>query len=164
MWYKKHIDPFWGDEYKTFTYTEQPLTEEELVLWRTQGYDHNRFTGEMYDSTNPIPAWCDQLAGKIGLGNAGFVFYRMTTNTIMPTHIDHFRKYCEIFGIKRHRVHRALVFLQDWKPGHYFEIADTCIANYSAGDYVLWHADVPHAASNIGITPRYTLQITGTLS
>ena len=36
------------------------------------------------------------------------------------------------------------------------------VVNYKAGEYVLWAPDVPHAASNIGVEPRYTLQITGT--
>ena len=36
------------------------------------------------------------------------------------------------------------------------------MGKWRKGEYVLYSADVEHAASNIGIEPRYTLQITGT--
>jgi hypothetical protein len=58
-------------------------------------------------------------------------------------------------------VYRAIVFLEDWQSGHYFEIDNIGVVNWCAGDYYLWNGDAPHAASNIGIDPRYTLQITG---
>ena len=61
------------------------------------------------------------------------------------------RKYCESIGIFRRL-----------EPGHYFEFDGEAVANWKAGDYVMWQADVPHAASNIGTEDRYTLQITGT--
>ena len=162
MWFKGSVTPVWDNSYKDFSFIKQPLTNEEINLWRSQGYTHNTFTGEMYDSKNPMPTWCDTVAEEIGLENAGFVIYKMKTNNIMPTHVDHFRRYCEFFKVERKDVWRAIVFLEDWKPGHYFEINGECFANYSAGDYVIWSADVPHAASNIGIEDRYTLQITGT--
>jgi hypothetical protein len=38
---------------------------------------------------------------------------------------------------------------------------DQAIVNWRAGDFIMWQGDVPHAASNIGIEDRYTLQITG---
>ena len=53
--------------------------------------------------------------------------------------------------------------MEDWKPGHYLEFNGVAVTNWSAGDYALWSAEVPHAASNIGVESRYTLQITGEL-
>lgn len=161
MWFNGSTKKLWEDEYKYFTYSKQPITQEELNTWHSQGYKHTSFTGEMYDSTNPMPEWVDEIARDIGLIKAGFVFYRMSTNDIMPTHIDHFRRYCTVFNVKRQDVWRAIVFLEDWKPGHYFEIDGSAFVNYKAGEYVLWSCDTPHAAANIGIEYRYTLQITG---
>ena len=164
MWTSGKINICWGDEYRSFPYTKQPLTQNELRIWRDQGYNHESFTGMMYDSRNPMPEWCKQVAKDIELDNAGFVFYKMVTNDIMPTHVDHFRRYCEVFDIPRSKVLRAIVFLEDWRPGHYFEVDNHAFCNYKAGEYVLWSCDVAHAASNIGIDPRFTLQITGTKS
>lgn len=161
MWTTGNVVPIWDNEYKNFNYVKQPLTDAELTKWRSEGYTHDSFSGMMYDSRNPMPNWCETIASKIGLTNCGFVFYKMTTDDIMPTHVDHFNRYCEVFSIDRKDVWRAIVFLEDWKPGHYFEIQNTAICNYNAGHYVLWSCDVPHAASNIGTQNRYTLQITG---
>lgn len=156
------ITPIWSEEFKQYTYEKQPVTEKELQDWRSQGYNHSSFTGEMYGGKNPMPNWVWSVSEVLGLKKPGFVFYRMNTNDIMPTHVDHFRKYCEVFNVERKNVFRAVVFLEDWKPGHYFEMDNKCIANYTAGHFVIWSADVPHAAANIGVESRYTLQITGT--
>jgi hypothetical protein len=161
VWYKGIINPIWDENYKSFPYSRQPLTQHEERKWRAAGYTNEYFTGVMYNSRNPMPAWCDIVAKQIGLSNCGFVFYKMTTGIIMPTHVDHYFSYCQVFNIERSKVYRAIVFLEDWNPGHYFEIDGSAIVNYSRGEYVLWSADVPHAASNIGLIDRYTLQITG---
>ncbi len=155
------VVPIWNDEYKLFQYVSQPITDEEIQKWRELGYKHNSFTGKMYSSKNPMPEWVHQVANEIGLSNPGFTFYKMSTGDIMPIHVDHFKKYCEIFNKNRSDVKRAIVFLEDWKSGHYFEIGGELIANYSAGEYVIWGCDEPHSAANIGTEDRYTLQITG---
>lgn len=152
----------WDDEYKNFQYVRQPITGEEADAWRDQGYTHTTTTGKMYDSKNPMPEWVEKVASLLNLRNPGFVFYRMDTLDIMPVHVDHFNTYCKVFKKERQDVRRAIVFLEDWKPGHYFEVEQVGVVNYKAGEYVLWDADAPHAASNIGVDPRYTLQITGT--
>lgn len=151
----------WDDEYKNFQYVRQPITGEEADAWRDQGYTHTTTTGKMYDSKNPMPEWVEKVASLLNLRNPGFVFYRMDTLDIMPVHVDHFNTYCKVFKKERQDVRRAIVFLEDWKPGHYFEVEQVGVVNYKAGEYVLWDADAPHAASNIGVEPRYTLQITG---
>jgi hypothetical protein len=163
MWIKGKAIPIWDDSFKNFNFVKQPLTEEELHAWRSQGYTHESFTGTMYDSRNPMPEWCKLLSDHIGLKNCGYVIYRMKTGDIMPTHVDHFRRYCEVFQVEKKNVYRAIVFLEDWKPGHYFEIEGTAVCDYKKGDYVLWSNEVPHAAANIGIEDRYTLQITGVM-
>lgn len=152
-----------GSEYLKFEYTKQPLKEWELKSWKDQGYYHSSFSGYLYNSTNPIPDWSYSVSKQIGLNNCGFVFYRMNTLDIMPPHLDHFETYSRVFNVKIEEAHRAIVFLEDWKPGHYFEYNHTGFVNWNAGDYILYSSDVSHAASNIGIAPRFTLQITGTL-
>tara|TARA_B110000444_G_scaffold164154_1_gene153455 strand:+ start:2752 stop:3324 length:573 start_codon:yes stop_codon:yes gene_type:complete len=158
-----HVTPVWQEEFKEFDFVKQPIKESEISVWREKGYYHASFSGGMYDSRNPVPEWCDYVANKIGLSNCGYVFYKMDTLDIMPTHVDHFETYERVFGVDRGNTYRALVFLEDWKPGHYLEFNGEAVTNWSAGDYALWSADVPHAASNIGVLPRYTLQITGEL-
>jgi hypothetical protein len=155
------IKPFWDNNFKNFSYTKQPAKNEEIERWRYMGYSHKSFTGSMYGGKNLMPNWVWEISNSLELYKPGFVFYRMKTGDIMPTHVDHFEKYCEIFEVERWQVKRAVVFLEDWKIGHYFDIGEKAIVNYKAGKYVIWDCDEPHFAANIGTEPRYTLQITG---
>jgi hypothetical protein len=137
--------------------------ESEMKKLRDMGYYHESFSGGMYDSRNPMPDWTNTVAQQLGLDNAGFVFYKMTTLDIMPQHVDHFNTYCRIFEVDRKDVYRALLFLEDWQPGQYLEIEKKALTSWKAGDYVMWQADVEHASANIGTSERFALQITGTL-
>ena len=157
-----HMTPIWNDSYKDFDFVKQPLKQSEIIAWQDKGYYHESFSGGMYDSRNPMPEWVDKVSQELALTKCGYVFYKMSTLDIMPQHSDHFETYQRVFGVTREKTVRALVFLEDRKPGHYFEFDGEAVANWKAGDYVMWQADVPHAASNIGTEDRYTLQITGT--
>jgi hypothetical protein len=64
---------------------------------------------------------------------------------------------------KETTIRRALLLLEDWKPGHYLEVAGQPYVNWRAGDVIEWAYDEPHMAANIGLEDRYTLQITGHL-
>ena len=162
--YTGHISPFWDNSYRTFSYIKQPVTEQEVALWKEKGYDCIKsFTGSMYDSKNPLPNWVEKFNNMFGLKNQTYNFYKMSTLEIMPPHTDHFRTYTKLFNSVSTNVCRVLIMLEDWQPGHYLEIADIGYVNWKAGDYFFWQYDVPHAASNIGVEDRYTLQITGEL-
>ena len=53
------------------------------------------------------------------------------------------------------------MFLQDWEPGHIFAYDDKMLSNYKAGDLYEWSdPECVHGPTNIGYTPRLTLQIT----
>lgn len=164
MWVKGHIDPIWDKSYKKFPYVRQPLSDELINTWRLQGHTNEHFNGLMYDSTNPMPAWTDEISQKLNLINCGFVFYKMPAGIIMPSHIDHFSRYSKVFNVDKNKVYRAIIFLEDWRSGHYFEINNTPIVDHKAGDYVFWSWEETHSVANIGIEDRYTLQITGCLN
>ena len=163
-WYKldKLQNRIIQNDFLSFEYIKKPIKVEELEKWRAQGYTHKSFSGSMYGGKNEMPSWTDSVAAQVGLKNCGFVFYRMNQLDIMPPHIDHFDTYCRVFNVDRNDVFRAIVFLEDWKPGHYFEYDNKGLVNWKQGDYVIYSTNTLHAASNIGIDPRYTLQVTGT--
>jgi hypothetical protein len=85
----------------------------------------------------------------------------MVTNEIIPVHGDNYKLYREIFNCKLNDINRIIIFLEDWKSGHYFELDGEPFVNWKAGDYFIWNGDLEHMAANIGIEDRYTLQITG---
>ena len=163
MWNSGKVKVVWDDSYKSLPFEREPIQEYEIRKWRQLGYTHDSFSGKMYSSRNPMPEWVYDVSQEIGLYDPGFVIYKMSTLEIMPEHTDHYETYSKVFGVNRSDIYRAVVFLEDWQPGHYSEMSHTGIVNWQAGDFVIWSADTPHAAANIGTQPRYTLQITGTL-
>lgn len=157
-----HFRPFWNDDFKKFPFVKQPIMDSEIEQWRNMGYDYVKsYSGSMYDNRNPMPDWVKTLEGKMGMYNQTYTFYRMDTLEIMPVHSDHFNTYCRLNNTTPDQVERAVMMLEDWKPGHYFELDGIGYVNWKAGDWFKWRGDVPHAASNIGVESRYTLQITG---
>lgn len=161
-----HIPKFWDDEFKKLLYINEPFNDvESLESWVAQGYV-NRFTGDMCDMRSHQPTWNNQfinIYSNLGWKDIGTSYYRMPTGTVLPTHGDLYLRYIELFRLhgQEHRIRRAIVFLEDWKPGHYFEGNGKAKVNWQAGDVVEWADDTPHMAANLGLEPRYTLQITG---
>jgi len=160
---KGHLSKFWNDDFKKLNFVKQPIMDSEIEQWQSAGYSNaTSFSGSMYDSSNPMPEWVSNLETKFGMYNETYTFYRMDTLDIMPVHSDHYNTYCRIHNTSPDKVERVILMLEDWKPGHYFELDGIGYVNWKAGDWFKWRSDTPHAASNIGTEPRYTLQITGT--
>lgn len=160
------ITRFWDDEFKHIDYITEPFNDpDSLKLWLSQGYQP-KFCGELADMRHQLPAWSQRFIDRyraLGWLDIGLAFYRMRTGTVMPVHQDLYKRYIEVFDLKGQemKIRRAIVFLEDWKPGHYSEVNGQPRVCYQAGHTVEWHYDVPHMAANIGLEDRYTLQITG---
>jgi len=165
---KYHIPKFWDDEFKQLNYINEQFNDiKSLNRWTALGYA-NRFTGDMCDMRSRQPSWNKHFVNiytNLGWKDIGTSYYRMDTGTILPTHGDLYLRYVDLFKLQgqEHRIRRAIVFLEDWKPGHYAEYNSTAKVDWQAGDVVEWCYDAPHMAANMGIEPRYTLQITGHL-
>ena len=161
-----NLMPFWDESYKTLEYSHEQFNDRiSLEKWQEQGYT-GPFTGDMCDMRNTQPVWNQRfvdLFSNMGWKNIGTSYYRMNTGTILPVHGDLYVKYIQLHNLQgqENRIRRAIVFLEDWKSGHYFEGFGTALTNWSAGTTIEWTYDTPHMAANIGLEPRYTLQITG---
>lgn len=165
---KYHIEPFWGNDFKTISYVQEPFNDPDSVQrWISQGY-HTKICGDLADMRHTLPSWSSKIIEIYtaqGWKDIGLAFYRMRTGTVMPVHSDLYKRYIERFDLRgrEHSIRRALLLLEDWKPGHYLEVAGRAYVNWRAGDVVEWAYDEPHMAANIGLEDRYTLQITGWL-
>ena len=165
---KYYIPKFWDDEFKQLNYVNEHFNDiVSIENWMSQGYA-NKFTGDMCDMRSTQPSWNQRFVNiytELGWKDIGTSYYRMGTGTILPTHSDLYLRYVELFKLQgqEHRIRRAIVFLENWKPGHYAEYNSTAKVDWQAGDVVEWCYDAPHMAANMGLEPRYTLQITGHL-
>jgi hypothetical protein len=164
--HKYQLYPFWDTEYQRLNYVNETFNDAaQLATWQNQGYT-SRVTGDMCDMRSPQPAWNQrfvEIFQNQGWQDVGTSYYRMNTGTVLPTHSDLYVRYIDLLNLRgrEHTIRRAIVFLEDWQPGHYAEYQDQAYVNWSAGAVVEWQYDVPHMAANLGLTPRYTLQITG---
>jgi hypothetical protein len=168
-WLRGHIEPFWGSEsIIELNYNRTELSpDQDIPKWKDLGYlpEIRHLCGELCDMRKPQPTWNNELIAWYknahGVTNVGTAYYRMQTDSMLPVHRDSYSRFRNIFNCKLEDCVRVVIFPFDWKPGHYFEIQETPIVNWKSGDYVKWAGDLPHMAANIGIEPRYTIQLTG---
>lgn len=162
-----NIAKFWDDEFKSLDYIKEkfndPITEIE---WEDAGF-RGPFGGWMCDMRNPQPLWnhkfIDFFERYEHWKNIGTSYYRMDPGSSLPNHVDTYRKYIELYDLKgqEHKIRRAVIFLEQRKPGHFAECQGQGYADWIAGFTLVWPWDAPHGAYNMGFEPRYTLQITG---
>ena len=166
-WKSGFIKPFWDNEYKNLNYTRTLFNNNnDLVRWRKQGYNPaHEARGFMCNMRKKQPTWnkkfIEWFSEEFKLKDVCSSYYRMGTGAILPTHKDSYTRYKKLFNCSLDDIERAIIFLEDWQSGHYFEIEKTLIIEWNKGDYVWWKSDAEHMAANIGVTKRYTLQLTG---
>ena len=166
-WHRGFLTSLWSKKsYTTLNYNRQPFNnQKDLLLWKKQGYTHKYFTGLLCDMNEKQPKYVNEYISwferKYNAKNVGVSFYKMPTGVILPTHRDTYKKYRKLFRCKLKDCIRAIIFLDKWKPGHFFEIANNSIIKYRKGDFIVWYGNTPHMAANIGLQDRYTMQITG---
>jgi len=163
-WRTGHIEPFWQTNHRELAYRRGKYNNpSDLELWKKLGFKLNDAGGDVYDMKNVMPDWANKFFTLFKGNNVGISFFRMNTGDILPAHRDTYEVYRKINNIAdSSTINRVIIFLEDWCPGHIFEIAETPITNWKAGDYVLWNYNTEHMAANIGLEPRYTMQITFT--
>lgn len=160
------LEKFWDDEYKTLPYIHEPFNDPASVTrWIELGF-RSKITGALADMRGPQPSWNHRFVEfyeSMGWKDVGTAYYCMSPGTVMPTHSDLYKAYIKRFKLygQEHTIKRALVFLENWQPGHYLDCMGKAFVEWKAGDTVEWDYDTPHTAANIGFTDRYTLQITG---
>jgi hypothetical protein len=160
-----HVTPWWDDDhYKTLDYKYFPIrNQQDLVDWGEAGFGRLDLNGAVYNMKRELPDYANGFFELFDWDHQGLTFYRLKPWEGLPTHQDAYTSYREMFNITDPSLlWRCVVFMEDWKSGHYFDIDDQAFMNWRKGDYVVWNYDVPHYAANFGTENRYTLQITGT--
>ena len=104
--------------------------------------------------------WTDVFLPE-GWKDVGLQFDRAYTGYCIPPHRDHFEIYKKKFLHRTEEIKRRLVFLEDWKSGHYFQVNQEVFVKWQQGDWIEFGHNDTHFGGNIGPDVRYTLQITG---
>ena len=157
------INPFWNDYYKTISYTEEYFKDKEQVsFWKECGHnvDYTTIhTCPITNNDNIINTFADYFPSLIHLG---VCFHKLLPGHYLPAHIDKYGFYSGKFGVSDlNRIKRFVIFAEDWQPGHFLTVDKNVYSDWKAGEVVGWVGTTIHSAINIGITDRYTIQITG---
>lgn len=106
------------------------------------------------------PEWVHALADKIpkDFNHHVVSVIKNDPGQIIPNHKDYHAVLQEKYGPGD--TWRYLIFLEDWKPGHYFEIQGQPVVKWQAGDWVKFHRSEWHLGGNMGWEPFYSAQIT----
>ena len=131
--------------------------EEQNNFYQKIGYtENNTEYFQTFDIGDDIKNFINTLFDRCSCS----IFKQMPGQTL-PQHTDTFYTFAEKNNINPKKCIRLNVFLEDWKTGHYFEINDTPVLQWKAGDAIIIEYDKPHLSGNMGLEPKYTMQITG---
>lgn len=161
------LEKFWDDEFKGLNYIKEKFNDPATEInWEDAGF-RGPFGGWLCDMRMTQPSWNQRFIEFFERyehwKSVSTSYYRMDPGSSLPRHVDTYKKYIEIHNLQgqEHRICRAIVFLEDRKPGHFAECQDVGYADWMAGFTLVWPWNAPHGAYNMGFEPRYTLQITG---
>jgi len=119
--------------------------------------EHNSSIWQMFEES---PDWVHNLANKIPQDFDHHVVsvIKIDPGQTIPHHVDKHFKLKQEHGDGES--HRYLIFLEDWKRGHYYEVHDQPFVKWKKGDWVKFGIDDWHIAGNMGDEPFYSAQVT----
>lgn len=121
---------------------------------------YNQNNSSVWQILDEAPMWVHDLSKKIpqDFNNHVVSVTKLDPGQIIPLHKDRHAVLQEKYG--KGDTWRYLIFLENWKNGHYFEIDDQPIIKWQAGNWIKFHRSLWHLAGNCGLEPFYTVQVT----
>lgn len=154
------------DDYRGVDFTQGTRQEMCKRLKLQDPKDHDRYTNDQfslwYSDCNHIMTKFLKADDFSWLDEKGISLHLARPGTVIPSHRDEYNAYRSRLGIDNvNRIVRAVVFLEDWQPGHYLGVDDRAFSQWQAGDWVAWFGSQPHTVANLGSYNRYTMTVTG---
>lgn len=161
---KGKINPVWQDqEFYNLEYESRGgYGQDEYIMYGHDPYrviiNNDVYVGPMEKMPNFSSKVIEQLPTHSSYSVA---FYRTPPGNILPVHKDMYCNYMKMNNISDvNKITRYIVFLEDAKRGHLFQIEKEVLADWKRGDWISWTGSTLHAAYNLGIEHRYTMQVT----
>ena len=161
-----HINPFWSKkDYTELKYTAEFFRDPtQLKEWEAAGHYLPSTTISISPVIKPTK-FSKEIEAHFGhLKYIGICHHLLTPGNYLPLHKDAYGFYTNKYGITDiDKIYRYIMFLEDSQPGHLLTIGNTVYSEWKAGDVKSFTGATSHSATNLGMTPRYTLQITGVI-
>jgi len=131
--------------------------ESQNEYYRSIGFNEsNTSFGQTFDVGSDINSFARTLFSQYSVS-----VIKQLPGHCIPVHTDTYYTFAKNNKVDKTEIVRVNIFLERWKTGHYFEVNNTPILNWRAGDAIILTTDKPHLSANAGIEPKYTMQITG---
>jgi hypothetical protein len=106
------------------------------------------------------------LSAKLGIEIVTVSSILQPPGNVITMHRDTFFKIKNMYPDDTRKKVRANIYLEDWAPGHFINYQDQnkqwqTSTHWHAGDGYIWDSNHLHLSANAGLTPKYTLQISG---
>lgn len=131
--------------------------EEQNRRYIKAGYNENNTE---YWQTFNVDNTCIEF-GKTLFPKFSMSIIKQMPGQTIPSHLDTFFMFSVKNAVNPKDCVRVNIFLEDWKTGHYFEINENPILKWKKGDAVIVEIEEFHLSGNMGIEPKYTMQVTG---
>jgi hypothetical protein len=134
-------------------YAVYGYTCHNTKIWKTTNIEHKL----TFD-------WEKQICKQLPLVNAVATVTRQDPGQSLPWHRDEFFYHRKFYPDNTLEIWRFLVFLSDWKLGHFVQANDTVYHHWRFGDTIVWRPETMHLTANIGLDVKWTCNITGHLT
>lgn len=153
----KNINVFWKDDLSKHSYVRKVnFTAENLNHLDKNFYNKQDFLLQSFNEELPVSQnFKDTLNVKFG----SVSWTCILPNTILPTHTDSFFTLRKEFNIEIDKCFRYLIFLEDWKFGHYVGFKNKNITHWTAGDVWKFNFQETHYAVNASNELFHTCQV-----
>lgn len=130
-----------------------------------QDEHYDNHNTQLYQAFDVAPKEILQFAKQNFQANYSITMIKQLPGQFIPRHMDkHYKFKSKNKNCDAKKILRYCIFLEDWKPGHYFEYDDKPIKPWRKGDIIVLEPGVYHRSVNAGIHPKFTAQITGVLT
>lgn len=131
-------------------------------------YGWNEHNTRSWKTTNFDPPmkfdWEEQVCKQLPLDCAVTQIHRQDPGQTLPWHYDRFFMIKNLYPDDNRPIWRFLVFLEDWKTGHFLQVGDSVLHHWKQGDTVVWYPGKEHLATNVGLEKKWTCNVTGFLT
>jgi|TARA_A100001391_G_scaffold203319_2_gene195330 hypothetical protein len=165
--YNKFIDTDYAPHGKSVIHDWQRILKEHLPEdYKKYGYPY---------TFNYANTWCwqkfwdedeldyNEYGSKLNMQVLSISSIKQPPGCLIPWHRDTFYKVQMKHPDNTNPIVRANIFLQDWDIGHFLQYDKTVDYNWKQGEGHMWDHSVAHIGANVGLSNKYTLQISGFL-
>ena len=154
--YFKNIDNFWKDDLTNHNYKRKV----EYVARNFDHLDRNFYNhGYILQSFNEELKNSDKFKNALEVENGSVSWTCILPNSILPSHKDTFYTLRQEFNIDLDQCFRFLIFLEDWKFGHYVGFENINITHWKAGDVWIFDGTEMHFGVNASNENFHSCQV-----